>query len=244
MVLTFIFIILTILVLLGTAVYLTLQKNKLKSTRKEISNDVGNRKRNKRSNKNISDILDIQIIDNIICLGNRYSSILELGSIDFNMLSDDEQTSIENVLMQTALSIDYPVQFFSTMEYIDTTKVIGQIKENKVNSNALQEYRGYLINYLENLMESRNISVLKNYAIISYDGAYENAQNELVRRCNSFKLNLLRAKISSSLLTENDLYNLIYRELNKNSKIKVDLLKEGGQNLYVKKRKLKKEKQK
>jgi hypothetical protein len=154
------------------------------------------------------------------------------------MLSEKEQEAIENVLIGTALAIDYPIQFFSTTEYIDTSNVIKQIKENKVHGRNISEYREYLINYLQNLMESKNISVIKSYAIISYDGLYEYATEELTRRCNSLKSNLLRAKITSEVLNENELYNLVYRELNKNSKTTINL-QEGGQNLYVTKGKKK-----
>jgi hypothetical protein len=82
-------------------------------------------------------------------------------------------------------------------------------------------------------MENRTISVVKNYAIISYDGLYENAVEELNRKSTSFKGNLLRAKIVCEILNEDDLYNLIYRELNKNSALNISPLKEGGKNLYV-----------
>ena len=54
----------------------------------------------------------------------------------------------------------------------------------------------------------------------------------LERKSNFLKSNLLRAKIVCNTLNENELYNLIFRELNKNSTINVNLLK-GGQNLYV-----------
>ena len=46
------------------------------------------------------------------------------------MLSNSEQDSIENVLIQTALAIDFPVQFFSTKVFIDTSIVISLIKKN------------------------------------------------------------------------------------------------------------------
>ena len=82
-------------------------------------------------------------------------------------------------------------------------------------------------------MENRNITVVRNYAIISYDGLFEDAQTELIRLCNSFKNNLLRAKIQTEILEEIDLYNLLFRELNKNSKVKLDSLNTGGENLYV-----------
>ena len=98
----------------------------------------------------------------------------------------------------------------------------------------------YLINYLESLMENRNISVVKNYAIISYDGTYENAIEELNRKVMSLKGSLLRATIVCEVLNEDELYNLIYRELNKNSTINAGNLKKGGKNLYVGKKQKKK----
>ena len=94
-------------------------------------------------------------------------------------------------------------------------------------------YKNYLIEYLENLMENRSISVVKNYAIISYDGTYENAIEELNRKSMSFKGNLLRAKIVCEILNEDEIKNLIYRELNKNSSQNISKLQGGGKNLYV-----------
>ena len=157
------------------------------------------------------------------------------------MLSDDEQETIENVLMQTALSIDYPIQFFNTTENIDTRKIISIMKESNLNSYKANEYKDYMIKYLQNLMENRNITVVRNYAVISYDGTYEDAVQELIRLCNSFKSNLLRAKIQVELLGENELYNLIFRELNKNSRVKLQINEEGGEKLYVGKTKKPKE---
>ena len=144
---------------------------------------------------------------------------------------NNEQETIENVLIQTALSVDYPIQFYNTTEIIDTSRIINIMNENKLDSYKANEYKQYMINYLQELMENRNITVVRNYAIISYDGLFEDAQTELVRLCNSFKNNLLRAKIQTELLEEIDLYNLIFRELNKNSKVKLE--NTGGENLYV-----------
>ena len=149
------------------------------------------------------------------------------------MLSNSEQDSIENILIQTALAIDYPIQFFSTTEYIDTSKAISLIKQNNSKNFKIQNYKEYLIKYLESLMENRTISVVKNYAIISYDGLYKDAIEELNRRSTSFRGSLIRAKIVCDILDENELYNLIYRELNKNSNLNISSLKEGGKNLYV-----------
>lgn len=242
MILMIIFLVLTVAFVIGTVIYLNYNKKNANKKVKQSSPIETQEKGKKANKKQLSDLLEFKIKDNMICLGNRYSYIIKLGNIDYNMLSNNEQDSIESILIQTALSIDYPVQFFSTTEFIDTSKIISLIKENKTKNPKVQEYKGYLIEYLDNLMENRSISVIKNYAIISYDGLYENAKQELDRKSNSFKGNLLRAKIVCQTLTEDDLYNLIYRELNKNSALNISPLKEGGKNLYVGKKQKRKEK--
>ena len=232
MIIMSIFLVLTVVFIIGTVIYLNYKKKNINHDLKQNSPKESKEKGSKKNKKQLAYILQIKIKDNIIFMGNRYSIIIKMGNIDYNMLSNNEQNSIENILIQTALSIDYPIQFFSTTEYIDTSKVISLIRQNKTKNYKIQEYKEYLIKYLENLMENKTISVVKNYAIISYDGLYKNAIDELNRKANSFKGNLLRAKIECETLTEDELYNLIYRELNKNDALNIDHLKKGG-NLYV-----------
>lgn len=240
MIIMFIFLFLSVVFIVCTAFYLSYKKNN--SSIKQIIPNKDTKEKVKNNNKKqLADILNIKINDNIINVGNRFSTILKLGNIDYNMLCNNEQESIENILVQTALSIDYPIQFFSTTEFIDTSKVISIIKDNKSNNSNIKEYQNFLIEYLQNLMENKTISIIKNYAVISYDGLYEKAIEELNRRTLSFKGNLLRAQIVCETLSEDELYNLIYRELNKNSALNVSNLKKGG-DLYVGKKQQKKEK--
>ena len=232
MLIVLIFLILSIVFLIITAIYVNYKK-KSSNNLKQVSNQPKAEKGKSKGKKNLSNILQIKIKDNIICLGNRYSTVVRLGNIDYNMLSNKEQEAIENILIQTALSIDYPIQFFSTTEYIDTSKIISVIEENKTTNENIKKYKNYLSKYLQDLMENRSISIVKNYAIISYDGLYENASEELNRRTASFKGNLLRANIVCDTLNENELYNLMYRELNKNSALSIKKEMEGDQKLYV-----------
>lgn len=229
MIIMIIFLFLTVVIILYTAYYLDYKKKKINNPIKaKLTED-----KTTKSKKKLSDILEVKIKDNIICLGNRYSIILKLGNIDYNMLSVSEQEAVENILIQSTLAIDYPIQFFTTTEYIDTSRVITLLKQNKTKNYKINEYKNNLIEYLQSLMENRSISVITNYAVISYDGFYENATDELTRKSNSFKSNMLRAKIVCEILNEDEIYNLIYRELNKNSASNISLLKKGGNNLYV-----------
>lgn len=240
MIIMIIFLFLTVVLILCTAYYLDYKKKKMNNPIKAKPTEDKKENKSTKSKKKLTDILEVKIKDNIICLGNRYSIVLKLGNIDYNMLSVSEQDAIENILIQSTLAIDYPIQFFTTTEYIDTSRVIALLKKNKTKNHKVNEYKNNLIEYLQTLMENRSISVVTNYAIISYDGFYENATDELTRKSNSFKSNMLRSKIVCEILTEDEIYNLIYRELNKNSASNISLLKKGGNNLYVgKKQKIK-----
>ena len=233
MIIMIIFLVLTVIFVIGTAIYLSKKKKNRFATETIRTKEEKIKRPKKKNKKQMADILNIKIKDNVICLGNRYSCVIRLGNIDYNMLSVKEQDAVESILIQTALCIDYPIQFFSTTEFIDTTRVIQTIRKNKPKNPYIKEYQEYIIEYLQNLMENRAISIVKNYAVVSFDGLYENAIDELNRRVASLKSGLLRTKISCETLDENELYNLVYRELNKNSSLRVDLLKEGGKQLYV-----------
>ena len=135
-----IFLLLSVVLIISTLVYLNYKKKNTKATKTKNTKE----KSKKRTKKQLMDILDVEIKNNIICIGNRYSNVIRLGNIDYNMLSTHEQDAIESVLIQTALAIDFPVQFFSTTEYIDTSKVISLIKENKPINEKIKEYKNYL----------------------------------------------------------------------------------------------------
>ena len=242
MIIMIIFLVLSVLFVIGTVIYIK-RKDK-RNTSIPFHDDKTKEKKDKRKKdkKKLSNILQIKIKDNIICLGNRYSIVASLGSIDYNMLSFNEQESVEDVLIQTALSIDSAIQFFSTTEYIDTSNVIKKIKSNRFDNELIKEYQQNLVQYLYNLMESNKVSIIKNYVVISYDGLYKNAINELDRKYLLLKNNLLRAKITCNILSQNELYNLIYRELNKNSTLKIDNFLQGGEKLYVGKKRKKEKK--
>lgn len=219
------------------AVYTNYKKKNNKIYEKQVTPSKEEKEKlSRKTKKQLSDILQIKVVNDILCIGNRYSQIIRLGSVDYNMLSNSEQDMIENILVQTALSFDYPIQFFSTTEYIDTTKTISLMKENKSSNAKIQEYKQLLIDYLDNLMQNRAISIVKNYAIISYDGLYKDAVEELNRKSMSFISNLLSAQIVCQKLQEDEIYSLIYRELNKNSALSalnITTLVEGGRKLYV-----------
>ena len=141
MIIMAIFLILSVVFVILTVWYLNDKKKNVNKNIKQNTKSEKSIKSSKKTQKELTDILQFKIKDNIICLGNRYSCVIRLGNIDYNMLSVHEQDSIENILVQTALAVDYPIQFFSTTEYIDTSKVVTLIKQNHTRNKNVQDYK-------------------------------------------------------------------------------------------------------
>lgn len=230
MVVMIVFLVLSVLAIIFTFTYLNKSKNKVKQVEK--TNEKHNKENaSKKKNKQLKDILGLKINNSMINIENRYSCILRMGSIDYNMMSESEQETIENVLMQTALSFDGFIQFLTTTENIDTNEVINDITKSKSINIQIRNCKDNLINFLTSMMENMDTSINRNYIVLSYDGLYEDAIKELNRRIANLKTSLSRAKIQCELLNDEDIYNLLYKELNKNSNIiKMNFRKE---ELYV-----------
>ena len=152
MVIMIIFLILSVLAILITFIYLKKSKNKVKQLSKRVDKNIHNDNRKKKQKK-LRDILNLKINNSMINIENRYSCILRLGSIDYNMMSENEQEAVENVLMQTALSFDGFVQFLTTTENIDTNEIINDINKTKSINMQIKSCKENLINFLNSIMQ-------------------------------------------------------------------------------------------
>ncbi|MBR3614741.1 MAG: hypothetical protein IKL55_06145 [Clostridia bacterium] len=225
MVISIVFAVLSVIVIVFTAIYL--------SRKKSIKTNVQKRK----GKKNLKTLWDIDDIKNeVIISGSKNTIIMRIGSIDYHLLSEKEQSVLESNLIEIAKTIKYPLQFFSTTEFVDTTDVINDIKENIADKDnrKLIEYGNEMIKYLSNMMENKNLYVRKNYVLLSVTGNYEKSRLELLSTYESLRFNLLNAKIGLEVLNDYEIVELLHRELNKNTTTKIqDVLKEGGLELYV-----------
>lgn len=83
-------------------------------------------------------------------------------------------------------------------------------------------------------MQEDNLYVRKNYLIITSNEDYQKAQIDLKEFYNGLKYNLSNIRITSKMLSNQEIIELIYRELNKNCYEKIeDIIQEGGLDFYV-----------
>lgn len=226
MIIGIIFLFLSFGVILITAIYLK-RKDKLKRNVYKI--------KGKRNLKNLWEIDDIR--DNIIVSGNKNTIIMKIGNVDYHLLSEKEQNILELNLVEIAKTIKYPLQFFSTTEFIDTSTIINEIKNSISNKDnkKLVEYGKEIIKYLSKMMDNHDLYIRKNYVIISFIGNFEKAKQELNTIYENLRFNFLNSKIGLELLEDIEIVELLHRELNKNTTTKLKkIIEKGGVGLYVK----------
>ena len=230
MAITIIFMLASICLIILLPIYLR-KKNRMYSLRTEEKVNL------KKQRKNIKTIWGIgEIKDEILTVNNRHSIIIELGSIEYRLLNDIEQNNIDNNLIKIAKTFTNQTQFFSTIEKIDTTEKIETIRNNieKQKNNNIKEYGESIIEYLENIMQEDNLYVRKNYLIITSNESYEKAERELKEYYEDLRYSLSNIKVTTRLLSDIDIIELIHRELNKNSNEQLrNIIKKGGLDFYV-----------
>lgn len=191
----------------------------------------------KKQKKKMTSIFGIDEIQNgIISANGTRSIIVELGSIEYRLLNDDEQNNIDILLTKLSKTFSFQTQFFSTIERIDTTDKIEKIRENIENqkNSKIKEYGESIIEYLENIMQEDNLYVRKNYFIASSNEPFLKADAELEEFFQNLKYSLAGIKVSARLLSDMEIIELIHRELNKNTNDNIrNIIEEGGLDFYV-----------
>jgi len=191
------------------------------------------------------DHLDDETIDEggVLTLKNGgLRSLISVSTSDFELLTDVEQVQFENTLMQFALSLGFPIQFFTTTLKVstkETTDNIGKLidEESEEISIELKRYADRLKTRLEELETERGMFVRKSYCIVAVDGIFDKkrAKTELRNRISSIRESLEVAKgIKTSVLKTPEIAQVLASQFNKGAAISVkSLLDSGALNLYT-----------
>ena len=230
MVITIFFMLASICLIIILPIYLR-KKNRMYNLGTQEKTNI------KKQRKNIKTIWGIEEIKNqMLTINNSHSIVIELGSIEYRLLNDEEQNNIDNNLKKIAKTFTNQTQFFSTIEKIDTTDKIENIRGNieKQRNNNIKEYGKSIIEYLDNIMQEDDLYVRKNYLIITSFEPYDKAERELKEYYDDLRYSLSNIKVTARLLSDMDIIELIYRELNKNSNEQLrNIIKKGGLDFYV-----------
>ena len=160
MIIAFIFILAGIIFMIGTLIY-TRKKNNLQDT------NTANINKGKKTLKTLFGISKIK--NQVITTYNKqHSIIVELESIAYEMLHNEEKLSVNRELVSIAQMIKFPFQFLQIKQQISIKDNVENIRENAVNANEyIKDYGNNIIEHLETLEENQNLFERKNYMVIS-----------------------------------------------------------------------------
>ncbi|PJI10014.1 MULTISPECIES: hypothetical protein [Clostridium] len=231
-------------IFLGIVVIYTRKNNKPK---KQINATIQNHNENDDGNKISSSELKKctgikKIKGSKIYMRNGAIRVnLGISSPDFELLTDDEQTSFEDCLMMSALSLNFPVQFHTTLKKIDI-KEPAELVERTMNSadilisDNLKDYCSELYTSYRKLENEKGIFVRKSFCTV---GAYlpdkgeKKVLNELQSRVDNIIGGLSRARMKVSLLSSESTAQILTDLFNRGKNIKIESLeKEGAFDLY------------
>ena len=140
--------------------------------------------------------------------------------------------------------LKFPIQFLEVKKQIELGDMLEEIKINTINANSnVKEYAKQIMKHLEQLQEDQNLFERKNYMVISSFNNRKTAEIELKEFYQLLRYHLLNIKVSTRLLNNKEILELIYEQLHKGNKNKVsDIEEKGGLDLYVTSKKRKKAK--
>ncbi|URZ00621.1 hypothetical protein [Clostridium felsineum] len=228
-------------IFLGSVVLYTRKKGKTKKTKVIEEKDSEASRINSSELKKLIGIKKLK--DSKIYIKNGAIRVnLSISSPDFELLTDEEQTSFEDCLMMSALSLNFPVQFHTTLKKIEIREP-AELVEKTINSSdtlisdSLKDYCSQLYTSYRKLENEKGIYVRKSFCTV---GAYlegkdeKNILNELQARVDNIAGGLSRARMKVNVLTSEGEAQLLGDIFNRGKNINIeDLEKNGAFDLYT-----------
>lgn len=182
------------------------------------------------------DIEDIR--DGLIHLkGGRYRSIITADPINFSLLSDEEQESVEGAFGNFLMGLSFPVQFLVHTRPVDMRDTLQELRKNLSSlPQNMVEYEAELEKFLSYF--AGQIMITETYMVVPFDGkrgSYEKARGELMRRCRVVIEGLSKCGLNPRMLDTNELLQFLFSFFNKDSTVRIkDLIQLGALELYKK----------
>lgn len=214
-------IILIFLVILGGGIFAALsviKKTDPKNTVATMDKEVDN----------AQDALPFDTIKNgVIDLGNdKYRAVIEVQSLNYDLLSGAEQDNIELMFRRFLTSLIFPIQIHIQTRVLDNKqRVIATEKMINKSVEQFPQLGDYAQKYLNSMVELPNIInnnlQKKKYIIIPYDDAYsltklsdsekrEYIEKELENRCGLIRNGLHGIGLRTKRLGTNDIVEMNY----------------------------------
>lgn len=176
--------------------------------------------KNPKTRDNLFDLKIKQITEDMIyCDGNIYKAIFEITSINTSLLDDDDKEKVMNTILSALSSINGRFGIYCLSSSLNIQKNIESIDDymqgDKIDSelklSLLESQKQFFIQ----CASRQDRSVFRFYLVIEQTAkTSEIAQSGLYHAFRNIKMNLEAADFSVRRLKTNDIFDLLYQQLN------------------------------
>ena len=183
------------------------------------------------------DLMDIKEVNGEIAITkkNRYVKIIQIGSINYFLLSDEERAAVDTSFGSLLFGLTFPVQFYVQTRLLDLSSTIESLKEDAEDiPEEMQDYGHAMIDYLSRWISMRKVMIRTPYVVFAATSKdADEAQNELQHRQQLIIDGLTRCGLSARVLRDQEMVDLWYGIYNKDRAL-IAPIKNVETPLYVK----------
>ena len=159
--------------------------------------------------------------DSILILPNdEYRVIIETSSINFHLMSEDEQDAVVDIYRAFLNSLSFPIQIVQKVRALDLDDYLKsfEAKQQGETTKIYKHQIGSYINYVKSLVKTNKILSRQFYIVIPYHTkgkeTIEVAREQLANQLAIVEKGLSNVGIKTRLLTSLELLDLFYSSYN------------------------------
>ncbi|MGI6405500.1 MAG: hypothetical protein ACOX2E_03310 [Syntrophaceticus sp.] len=236
-----IFGILTVLVIIGSWLYLRRQNPENISKQTGKTPGAAAEKKGKKPKKGLSvkDLWGIEDVKKgvIVMADDRYSLVCRMSAADFWLLSEADQNNIEDAAAAALAQLVFPVQFLTTAQAVDTREAVDELRIKAAGlPQGLREMAIQRAEYLSAVSKSKTASARQAYIVISFStyNGFDYAYEELHARLALMASALAGANVALELLRSEAVVDLLAHILARDGAWRPsDVVENGALSLYI-----------
>ncbi|MDN5274751.1 MAG: Type secretory pathway VirB4 protein [Candidatus Saccharibacteria bacterium] len=159
--------------------------------------------------------------DSVLLLpNNEYRVIIETSSINFHLMSENEQDAVVDIYKAFLNSLSFPIQILQKVRALDLDDYL-QSFEDKKKSETVEVYKNQIdgyTKYVKSLVKTNKILSRQFYIVIPYHTKgkedLEIAREQLANRLAIVEKGLGNVGIKTRLLSSLELLDLFYSSYN------------------------------
>jgi hypothetical protein len=159
--------------------------------------------------------------DNVLILpNNEYRIVIETSSINFHLMSEDEQDAVVDIYKAFLNSLSFPIQIVQKVRALDLDDYL-QSFEDKKEKETIDVYKNQIdgyTKYVKSLVKTNKILSRQFYIVIPYrtkgKETIELAREQLANRLAIAEKGLGNVGIKTRLLNSLEILDLFYNSYN------------------------------